>query len=329
MILFNRMGVIFMRKILIKSIIQSIPAVIIGGIMVIIALYTNIDFFKVVSNYSFLVVPALLAGFIAKEKCGSTGFIPALILGSLSQFIHLGLIGGIISGIFVGYFVELLKKIKVPIEFTSIMYLIFIPITSTLVGSIFMFYILKTPISFFIENTNLYLNSLNDKNIIFLTFILGGMIGADLGGPINKIAYIYGITTLEYGRYDIMGPLSVAICIPPLSLGVAQFIMKNRFSKMERDAGALAVFLGILGITEGALVYLTKDIKILPITVISSAIGACSAAILHVTSKAPHGGLIVLSLVNNKLGFLISIIIGSLSALFLLYFLKPINKANI
>ena len=262
-----------MRKILIKSIIQAIPSVIIGGITAVIALYTNTEFFNIISDCSFLIVPALLAGFIAKEKCGSIGFIPALILGSLSQFIHLGLIGGIISGIFIGYFIELLKKIKVPIEFTSIMYLIFIPIASTLVGSLFIFYIFKIPTLFLIEQANLYLNNLNDKNIIFLTFMLGGMIGADLGGPINKIAYIYGITTLEYGRYDIMGPISVAICIPPLSLGIAQFILKNRFSKMEREAGALAIFLGILGITEGALIYLTKDIKILPITVISSAIG--------------------------------------------------------
>lgn len=315
-----------MRKILIKSIIQAIPSVIIGGITAVIALYTNTEFFNIISDCSFLIVPALLAGFIAKEKCGSIGFIPALILGSLSQFIHLGLIGGIISGIFIGYFIELLKKIKVPIEFTSIMYLIFIPIASTLVGSLFIFYIFKIPTLFLIEQANLYLNNLNDKNIIFLTFMLGGMIGADLGGPINKIAYIYGITTLEYGRYDIMGPISVAICIPPLSLGIAQFILKNRFSKMEREAGALAIFLGILGITEGALIYLTKDIKILPITVISSAIGACSAAILHVTSKAPHGGLIVLPLVNNKIEFIISIIIGSVATLFLLYFLKPINK---
>lgn len=315
-----------MRKILIKSIIQAIPAVIIGGITAVIALYTNMEFFNIISDCSFLIVPALLAGFIAKEKCGSIGFIPALILGSLSQFIHLGLIGGIISGIFIGYFIELLKKIKVPIEFTSIMYLIFIPIASTLVGSLFIFYIFKIPTLFLIEQANLYLNNLNDKNIIFLTFMLGGMIGADLGGPINKIAYIYGITTLEYGRYDIMGPISVAICIPPLSLGIAQFILKNRFSKMEREAGTLAIFLGILGITEGALIYLTKDIKILPITVISSAIGACSAAILHVTSKAPHGGLIVLPLVNNKIEFIISIIIGSVAALFLLYFLKTINK---
>lgn len=312
-----------MKKILFKSIIQTIPAVIIGGILAIIAIYTKENFFKLVSDYSFLIVPPLLAGFIAKEKCGSIGFIPALILGSLSQFIHLGLIGGIISGIFIGYFVESLKKIKVPIEFTSIMYLIFIPIISTIVGSFIIIYILKAPITFFIENTNNYLNTLNDKNMIFLIFILGGMIGADLGGPFNKIAYIYGITTLEYGKYDIMGPLAVAICIPPLSLGIAQYILKDKFSKIERDAGILAIFLGFLGITEGALIYLTKDIKILPITVVSSAIGACSATILHVTSIAPHGGLIVLPLVNNKLGFLLSIFIGILTALFLLYFLKP------
>lgn len=93
-----------MKKILIKSIIQAIPAVIIGGIMAIISFYTKIDFFKAISNYSFFIVPSILAGFIAKEKCGSIGFVPALVLGSLSQFVHLGLIGGIISGIFIGYF---------------------------------------------------------------------------------------------------------------------------------------------------------------------------------------------------------------------------------
>lgn len=312
-----------MKKILIKSIIQTIPAIIIGGIMAIVSLYTNKEFFKIVSDYSFLVVPALLSGFIAKEKCGSVGFIPALILGSLSQSIHLGLIGGILSGIFVGYLVEILKKIKVPIEFTAVMYLIFIPIASVLIGSGIMFYLLKVPATQIIEDVNIFLNGLSEKNMIFLMFILGGMIGADLGGPINKIAYIYGITTLSYGRYDIMGALSVAICIPPLAMGIAQFVLKNRFSKMERETGGIAIFLGILGITEGALVYLTKDIKVLPINVISSAIGACSATILHVTSRAPHGGLIVLSLVNNRIGFLFSTLIGIFSTLFLLYFLKP------
>lgn len=317
-----------MKKILIKSIIQSIPAIIIGGITAIVSLYTKFEFFEIVSNYSFLIVPALLSAFVAKEKCGSIGFTPAFILGSLSQYTHLGLIGGILSGIFVGYFVELLKKIKVPIEFTSVMYLIFIPITSTLVGSAIMFFVLRYPIISISENINLILNNLSEKNIIFLIFLLGGMIGADLGGPINKIAYIYGITTLEYGRFDIMGALAVAICIPPLSFGLAQFFLKNKFSKMEKEAGLLAIFLGILGITEGALVYLTKDIKTLPINVISSAIGACAANILHVTSKAPHGGLIVISLVNNKLGFLFSIVIGITSALFLLYFLKPNIEAD-
>lgn len=318
-----------MKKILIKSILQVIPVVIIAGILAILSIYTGNSFFKTVSDYSFIIVPSLLAGFIAKYICGSIGFIPAAILGTLAQEMSFGIFGGILAGIFTGYFTEILKKIKVSLEFSSIMYLIVIPVSSIIIGSSLMYFI-RVPITTLMENGNNYLNSLNNNNIIFLTFILGGMIGADLGGPINKIAYIYGVTTLEYGRYDIMGPLSVAICIPPLSLGVAQFILKNRFSKIERDTGILTIILGILGITEGAILYLTKDIKILPITVISSAIGACSAAILHVGSKVPHGGFIILPLTDNKIGFLISIIIGISSAIFLLYFLKsPLKKEDI
>lgn len=312
-----------MKKILIKSFIQVIPAVIIGGILAILALYTSNAFLQTLSDYSFMVVPSLLAGFIAKEKCGSIGFIPAIILGTLSQPLNLGMIGGVLSGIIISFLVEMLKKIKISLEVSSIMYLVIIPVTSTLIGGVFMYYILLPPLTFAMEYINVYLKTLNNENTIFLLFILGGMIGVDLGGPINKMAFLYGVSTLSHGRYDIMGPLAVAICIPPLSLGIAQFILRDRFSDVEREAGVLSILLGVLGITEGALVYLTKDIKVLPVTVISSAIGACSATILHVTSKAPHGGLITLPLVENRVEFIISVLIGIVSAIFFLYFLKP------
>ena len=175
---------------------------------------------------------------------------------------------------------------------------------------------------FVLDELGLYLNSLDDKNNIFLNFVLGGLIGVDLGGPINKVAYVYAVNTIEYGRGDIMGPIAVAISTPPLALGLSQFILKNRFSKAEREAGVISILLGFLGITEGALLFLTKDIAVLPTTVIGAAIGAGAASVLGVKSMVPHGGVITLPLIENKVGFLIALSIGVISTIFMLYFLK-------
>ncbi|MGL5580205.1 MAG: hypothetical protein ACRDCE_04495, partial [Cetobacterium sp.] len=178
------------------------------------------------------------------------------------------------------------------------------------------------PMKFILDELGIYLNSLDDKNNVFLNFVLGGLIGVDLGGPINKVAYVYAVNTIEYGRGDIMGPIAVAISTPPLALGLSQFILKNRFSKTEREAGVISILLGFLGITEGALLFLTRDIAVLPTTVIGAAIGAGAASILGVKSIVPHGGIIILPLIENKIGFLIALSIGVASTIFMLYFLK-------
>ncbi|WP_432204617.1 fructose-specific PTS transporter subunit EIIC [Cetobacterium somerae] len=311
-----------MRKRVLKSIVQIIPVFIIGGILSVISLYTSNQFLKDLSDYSFLMVPPLLAGYIAKEISGSVGFIPGLILGYLSGAIGLGMFGAILVGIILGYFINLLKKIEISIDMSSIMYIVVIPILSTLVVGMGLYYIFQEPMKFILESLGIYLNSLDDKNNVFLNFVLGGLIGVDLGGPINKVAYVYAINTLEYGKGDIMGPIAVAISTPPLALGLSQFILKNRFSKTEKEAGIISILLGFLGITEGALLFLTKDIAVLPTTVIGAAIGAASASVLGVKSLVPHGGIIIFPLIENKIGFLISLSIGVISTIFMLYFLK-------
>lgn len=324
MILLNKIvgGSFFMRKRLFKSIVQIIPVFIIGGILSVLSLYTDSDFLKKLSEYSFLMVPPLLAGYIAKEICGSVGFIPGIILGYLSGVIGLGMFGGILVGIILGYFINLLKKIEISIEMSSIMYIVVLPVLSTVVVGLGLYYIFQEPMKFVLDGLGNYLNTLDDKNSVFLNFLLGGLIGVDLGGPINKVAYVYAVNSLDYGRMDIMGPIAVAISVPPLALGIAQFILKSKFSKMEKDAGVISILLGIIGITEGALLFLTKDIRVLPTTVLGAAIGAGAASILKVTSKVPHGGIIILPLIENRVGFLIALFIGVASTIFMLYFLK-------
>lgn len=311
-----------MRKRVLKSIIQVIPVFIIGGILSVISLYTDNQFLKDLSGYSFLMAPPLLAAYIAKEISGSVGFIPGIVLGYLSGAIGLGMFGGILVGVILGYFINILKKIEISIEVSSIMYLVIIPILSTLVVGMGFYYVFQGPMRFVLDELGVYLNSLDDKNNVFLNFVLGGLIGVDLGGPINKVAYVYAVNTIEYGRGDIMGPIAVAISTPPLALGLSQFILKNRFSKTEREAGVISILLGFLGITEGALLFLTRDIALLPTTVIGAAIGAGAASILGVKSIVPHGGIIILPLIENKIGFLIALSIGVASTIFMLYFLK-------
>lgn len=311
-----------MKKRLFKSAIQTIPAIIIGGILAALAQYIHNDFLEKLSVLSFSLVPSLLGGFIAKEECGSVGFIPGAIVGYLGHEMGLGILGGIAAGVSIVFFVNIMKKIKISLEVSSVMYMVGIPVFSTIAGGLFLNYVVQEPILFLIENLNNFLNGFDAENNIFLNFILGGLIGVDLGGPVNKMAYLYAITTLEYGRGDIMGPVAVAISVPPLAMGTAQFLLKNRFSRVEREAGIMTLFLGVIGITEGALVYLTKDIKILPAAVFGGAVGAGAASILKVASKIPHGGLIVLPLVENKIGFLVAVAIGVISANFILFFLK-------
>lgn len=314
-----------MKKTLWKSIIQVIPAVIIGGLSSILALYSNNELLENISTYSFYIVPSLLAGFIAKEIAGNVGFIPAIIVGGLSVNLNLGIIGGFLAGILIGSSIQILKKLKFPIELTSILYFIIIPIFSTIFGYLVMNFFLKIPLFYFIKNINLLLNIFDEKNSIFLIFILGGMIGADLGGPINKIAYLYAVSMLNLKKYDIMGAIAVAICIPPLSLGIAHLIFKDKFIKMGKEASLLSIILGILGITEGALLFIAEDVKILLISILSAAFSACIAYILGVSSLVPHGGIIILPLIVNKFNFLLSIILGitfSISLIYLLYIKK-------
>ncbi|WP_293721441.1 PTS fructose transporter subunit IIC [uncultured Cetobacterium sp.] len=311
-----------MRKRVLKSIVQIIPIFIVAGILSVISLYSDNHFIKELSDYSFLMVPPLLGGSIAKELSGSVGFIPGMILGYLSGVIGLGMFGGIFVGILLGYFINGLKKIEISIEMSSVMYIVLIPILSTLVVGLGMHYIFQEPMKYILDGLAQYLNSLDDKNNIFLNFVLGGLIGVDLGGPINKVAYVYATNTLVYNRGDVMGAIAVAISTPPLALGVSQFILKNRFSKTEREAGVISILLGILGITEGALLFLTRDITVLPTTVIGAAIGAAAATVLKVESMVPHGGMIILPLIDNKMGFLSALFIGVASTIFMLYFLK-------
>lgn len=316
-------------KHLMNGVSHMLPLVVCGGVLIALSIalsgikagsgadVTN-PFFK--SMLDLGVAAFRLMIYIAMSIADKPGLAPGLVGGALANTVGAGFLGGMVAGFAAGYIAKWVKSWNIPEGLKPIMPIFVIPLVSTSLVGVIMYFI-GAPISGFMNMLTDVLKGM-EAGSVFLALILGCMISFDMGGPINKVAYVYAVNTIEYGRGDIMGPIAVAISTPPLALGLSQFILKNRFSKTEREAGVISILLGFLGITEGALLFLTRDISVLPTTVIGAAIGAGAASILEVKSIVPHGGIIILPLIENKIGFLIALSIGVASTIFMLYFLK-------
>jgi fructose-specific phosphotransferase system IIC component len=202
-----------------------------------------------------------------------------------------------------------------------------IPIVSSLIVG-FSMLVIGTPIKGIMESLTELLKSMETGSIV-LAIILGLMIAFDMGGPVNKVAFLFGAAMIKEGVPEVMGPIAAAICIPPISLGLATLFNPKKFTEEERESGKAALAMGTIGITEGAIPFAAADpIRVIPSIMIGSAIGAAIAAIGKVADHAPHGGLIVLPVIDNKVMFIISIIIGSLVSALLVSTLKKNIENN-
>ena len=278
-------------------------------------------------NAFFLMIP-VMAGFIGMSIADRPGLAPGLVGGALANSAGAGFLGGMVAGFAAGYITKWVKNWNVPDGLRPIMPIFVIPLVSTGLVGVLMFFI-SSPISGFMNSLTNILKGM-EAGSVFLALILGLMISFDMGGPINKVAFLFDSAMITQGVPEVMGPIAVAICVPPIGMGLATLIGPKNFETTEKEAGKAALAMGLIGITEGAIPFAAADpLRVIPSIMTGSAVGAVIAAIGKVTDHAPHGGIIVLSLVNNKLGFIISIFIGILSALFLLYFLKPKIKGAV
>ena len=274
-----------------------------------------------------LMIP-VLSGYIAMSIADRPGLAPGLVGGALANSAGAGFLGGMVAGFAAGYITKWVKNWNVPDGLRPIMPIFVIPLVSTGLVGVLMFFI-SSPISGFMNSLTNILKGM-EAGSVFLALILGLMISFDMGGPINKVAFLFDSAMITQGVPEVMGPIAVAICVPPIGMGLATLIGPKNFETTEKEAGKAALAMGLIGITEGAIPFAAADpLRVIPSIMTGSAVGAVIAAIGKVTDHAPHGGIIVLSLVNNKLGFIISIFIGILSALFLLYFLKPKIKGAV
>lgn len=320
-----------------------LPAVVVGGIFLAIALATGTPTdsgMEITSSFmqnlndlgaaGFAMMIPLLSGYIANSLAGKPGLVPGLVLGYVANNpigetgVSTGFLGAMLLGVASGYFVRWMKTWKTPATIRTIMPILIIPVITVFVLGMIYVYVISVPIGALMSWLVEVLGSLQGSNAIILGLIIGGMTAIDMGGPVNKTATAFTIALMAEGIYTPNGAHRIAVAIPPLALAISTFIDRKKYMKEDRDLGISAFFMGLIGITEGAIPFAVKDAKnVIPAITIGSAVGGALGMMNNVEALVPHGGLIILPVVNGKLWFFISMLVGTLVSVIILHFTKP------
>lgn len=279
-------------------------------------------------NAFFLMVP-VMAGFIGMSIADRPGFAPAMVGGLISLNSGGGFLGGLIGGFLGGYITLLLKKIfnKLPESLDGIKPVLLYPLFGIFITGAIMYLFIVNPIAAINTGISNFLKNLGTGNLILLGALLGAMMSTDMGGPINKAAFTFGIAMIASGQYAPHAAVMAGGMVPPLGIALATTIFRNKFSADERDAGKTCYVMGLSFITEGAIPFAASDpIRVIPSCMIGAAISGALSMAFHIELRAPHGGIFVLPIVNNPIMYLLAIVIGSVVTAVLLGFIKkPVN----
>jgi PTS system fructose-specific IIC component len=271
-----------------------------------------------VASFTFMV--PILSGFIAYSIADRPGLAPGMVGGYVAangsffgSAAGTGFIGGIVAGFVAGYVVRFIKGLRVPRMIQPVMPILVIPILGSLAVSALFIFVIGRPIAGVMEGLTAFLNGMQGSSKVILAMVLGAMIAFDMGGPVNKVAFMFGAAMIAEGHPEVMGPIAVAICVPPLGLGVATMLARSRYSSEEVEAGKAAFAMGLVGITEGAIPFAARDpLRVIPSIMVGSMVGAVVAMLSGVTDHVPHGGPIVavLQAVDNVPMFFAAVAVG-------------------
>lgn len=280
-------------------------------------------------NAFFLMVP-VMAGFIGMSIADRPGFAPAMVGGLISLNNGGGFLGGLIGGFLGGYSVVLLKKVfgKLPESLEGIKPVLLYPLFGIFITGALMYGVIIDPIAALNTGVTNFLETLGTGNLILLGAVLAGMMAVDMGGPVNKSSFTFGIAMIAAGNYAPHAAVMAGGMVPPLGIALATTFFKNKFTKDERDAGKTCYIMGLSFITEGAIPFAASDpIRVIPASVIGAAIAGGLSMFFGVLLPAPHGGIFVFPVVTNPVMYLISVVIGSLITAFILgAWKKPVNE---
>ena len=313
----------------------SLPGSVEGAAGSGLMLYLGSVFFLLGQAAMNFLVPAL-AGYIAFGLAGRPGIAPGFAMGAIAVSVGSGFIGGLIGGILAGYFAAWLTGLNVPTWLRGLMPVVIIPLGTTLAVGAVMYMLLGRPLASLMTALQDGLTSMSQGgSAVFLGIILGLMMCFDLGGPVNKAAYLFGTAGLSAASatntapYEIMATVMAAGMVPPLAMSAATFLRSRLFTKAEVENGRSAWLLGLSFISEGAIPFAAADpLRVIPATMAGGAVTGAMTMAMHVGSRAPHGGVFVAFAITNFGGFLLAILAGAAVSTALVILLKGLGRSQ-
>ncbi|PEC44888.1 PTS fructose transporter subunit IIABC [Priestia megaterium] len=276
-------------------------------------------------NAFFLLVP-VLAGFIAMSIADRPGLAPGMVAGLLAASGGGGFLGGLIAGFLAGYVVVGLKKLfsGLPQALDGIKPVLLYPLFGIFISGLIMLYVVNEPVSAINKGLTYWLSGFGTGNLVLLGIILGGMMAIDMGGPINKAAFTFGIAMIDAGNYAPHAAIMAGGMVPPLGMAIATTLFKNKFTRQERETGKTCYVMGLSFITEGAIPFAAADPgRVIPASVIGAAVAGALTMMFHIGLPAPHGGVFVIGIVQgNPLLYALAILIGAIVTAVLVGVLK-------
>lgn len=315
-------------KHLMTGVSHMLPIVIAGGLAIALAfavggIYAGNDqgsfaaaLTRIGGGAAFQLMVAVLSGYIAFSIADRPGLAPGLVGGFLAQQLGAGFLGGIVSGFLAGYLTLFLaRKIKLPENLEGLKPVLILPFLSTLTIGLLMIFVIAPPVQAILTTMTEWLNAMRGANALVLGVILGAMMAFDMGGPVNKAAYTFGVGLLGSQVYAPMAAIMAAGMTPPLGIALAVWLAKNRFDADERKAGAAAAVLGLAFITEGAIPFAARNpLRVIPALMLGSAVTGGLSMVAGVQLLVPHGGVFALLIpgaVTHLVPYLIAILAGT------------------
>ena len=323
---------------LLTGVSYMLPMVVAGGLCIALSFAFGIEAFKtpdtlaaalmqIGGGSAFALMVPVLAGYIAFSIADRPGLTPGLIGGMLAVSTGSGFIGGIIAGFLAGYVAKAIsQKLKLPPSMEALKPILIIPLFSSLVVGLAMIYLIGKPVAGILTGLTHWLQTMGTANAVLLGAILGGMMCTDMGGPVNKAAYAFGVGLLSTQTYAPMAAIMAAGMVPPLAMGVATMVARKKFDKGQQEGGKAALVLGLCFISEGAIPFAARDpMRVIPCCIVGGAVTGAISMAIGAKLMAPHGGLFVLLIpgaITPVLGYLVAIVAGTLLAGLAYAFLK-------
>lgn len=287
--------------------------------------------FKNIGGVAFGFMLPVLAGYIALSIADRPGLAVGFVGGMIAGNGKSGFLGALVAGFLAGYLIVALRKLlnKLPDSLEGMKPILLYPVLGVLFIGLLMMYVVEPPVGALNTWLNDALNSMGGANRIILGIVLGGMMAADMGGPINKAAYVFGTAMITQGNYNMMAAVMIGGMVPPCAIALATLLFKKRFSDEERKSGPVNFIMGLAFITEGAIPYAAADpLRVLPACIVGSATAGALSMAFGCTLMAPHGGIFVFPVVGNALLYLLSLVIGTVVGALLLGVFKKFGGSS-